>query len=167
MPQVYRRRAEFVVAEEAPAGGTVSTRNGIIPIAGGDMMVHTGGEAQHYSAADFAQQFEAVGYDDTPEHLREIADPERAQKEREEAAEKAERDARREERRPSGSSGGGGRSGKTTKSRSSRGASTAAHRQTEERKAERERQEASETALQDQGDFAPQPTSEAQRNWGE
>lgn len=192
MPQVYRRRAEFVVAEPAAPGGTVSTRDGITPVRQGDMTLHVGGEQQLVSAADFAQQFEAVTYEDAPEHLREIVDPERVQREREEATEKAERDARREERRPSGSSGGGGRSGKTTKTKTNRGRSSEAHERGRSDEAhergrsaeahERRRNDEAhrqheadpaETAraaaaaqLQDEGDFGPQPTEEAQIQHG-
>lgn len=179
MPHVYRRRPEFVVAEEAPAGGTVTTRNGITPVAVGDMMVHTGGEQQLVRAADFSQQFEEVAYEDTPEHLREIVDPERVQREREAAAKKEEQTEHRAAARAP--------AGKTTKTSGSRGRSAdrrqdashssaadhrrdaehrqdaAAHQRNEERRAEHD---AAQAHLQDEGDFGPQPTPEAQITHG-
>lgn len=184
MPQVFRRRAEFVVAESIPAGGTVSTRNGIIPIQQGDMMVHTGGEAQHYSAADFASQFEPVAYDDAPEHLREVVDPERAQADREKAEKAEEREAAKEtraaaEKTPKARATSKRSSkAKTTKLQPDRNLQQEAEQrraQEEEQRTAQARQERDEhanaspaaAALQDQGDFGPQPTPEAQRTWNE
>lgn len=179
--QVYRRRAEFVVAEDAPAGGTISTRDGVKAVGQGDKIVQRGGDFVHYTAADFGAQFEPAQFEELPEDLQEIHDPERVATMRREREEEEKRTAEREER-ASHRAG----SGKTTKARRQRpsrakGGRSAEHRQdaahsqsaehrrdaeahqrNEERR-QADRRAAGEAEVNAHGDSDPQPTQESQR----